>query len=490
MMETVSHRGGFVWHYSSDLSQRWGELPARPSQVWVQPPSTPSVGLMLLDAYRKTGNEEYLKYAENVAAVLIWGQLPSGGWHYFIDFDSAGVPKWYEDFASKWRGWEEFYHYYGNATFDDDTTVGPSRFLLQLYKTTLHSKYKVSVIQALDFIVKSQYLNGAWPQRYPPADKLGSQGHADYTSFYTFNDDVISSNIYLLLEAHEALGNDHYEKTARKGMDFYRLAQLPEPQAGWAEQYDLSLKPARARTYEPASVCLDQTLDNIKELQNFYLLTGDRRYLDPVPAAIRWIERSMIRSDPSSNFTHANFYEVGTNKPLIVHHDHRKLPNGKFEIVRYWADSEFGGQGIEREMPASSNKKAVGYHLGAEYQDSHAKTFEPRKVDLKAIQQTYEEYLRLPVNQAKAQHGSGLKRPLRSSDRRALSTATPEELRGIIGSLDDRGAWLIDIEFLDSLDFTHNQPTAFRGIDTGTYISNMYKLMNALSTEPLNSRRR
>ena len=44
--------------------------------------------------------------------------------------------------------------------------------------------------------------------------------------------------------------------------------------------------------------------------------------------------------------------------------------------------------------------------------------------------------------------------------------------------MDQRGAWLTDIEFLDMLDFTHNPATAFKGIDTGTFVSNMYKLMN------------
>src|SRR5262245_40282590 len=86
MMNTVSNRGGFLYHYSEDLSKQWGEVPARKSQIWVQPPGTPTVGIMLLDAYAATGDDQYLKYAEEAAAALIWGQLPSGGWNYLIDF--------------------------------------------------------------------------------------------------------------------------------------------------------------------------------------------------------------------------------------------------------------------------------------------------------------------------------------------------------------------------------------------------------------------
>jgi len=36
MREDVAVRGGYVWVVSEDLSRRWGEVPARPSQIWLQ----------------------------------------------------------------------------------------------------------------------------------------------------------------------------------------------------------------------------------------------------------------------------------------------------------------------------------------------------------------------------------------------------------------------------------------------------------------------
>ncbi|WP_211305305.1 hypothetical protein, partial [Crossiella equi] len=56
--QVVSHRGGYVWSYLPDLSACWGELEARRSMCWIQPPGTPSVGHSLLDAYHATGAEE------------------------------------------------------------------------------------------------------------------------------------------------------------------------------------------------------------------------------------------------------------------------------------------------------------------------------------------------------------------------------------------------------------------------------------------------
>ena len=40
LYEEVSLEGGFVWNYSEDLSQRWGELEAWPTMVWEEK-STP-----------------------------------------------------------------------------------------------------------------------------------------------------------------------------------------------------------------------------------------------------------------------------------------------------------------------------------------------------------------------------------------------------------------------------------------------------------------
>ena len=59
MMDVASYRGGFVWSYLPDLSRSWGELEAKRTMAWIQPPGTPSVGHLMLDAYHATGDEYY-----------------------------------------------------------------------------------------------------------------------------------------------------------------------------------------------------------------------------------------------------------------------------------------------------------------------------------------------------------------------------------------------------------------------------------------------
>ena len=83
MMDKVSYNGGFVWNYLPDMSRSWGEMEAKRTMVWIQPPGTPSVGHLLLDAYHATGDEYYYEAAKKVANTLIWGQLECGGWNYF-----------------------------------------------------------------------------------------------------------------------------------------------------------------------------------------------------------------------------------------------------------------------------------------------------------------------------------------------------------------------------------------------------------------------
>ncbi len=446
MMNTVSNRGGFLWHYTEDFSKQWGEVPARKSQIWVQPPgSTTSVGMMLLRAATATKDPDYLTYAERVAGALIWGQLPSGGWHYFIDFDMPGVQKWYNEVASQCRGWEEFYHYYGNATFDDDTTASATRFLLRIYSSTLDPKFRPALLKALDFILEAQYPNGGWPQRYPLRYDYPHNRRPDYTSFHTYNDEVMPNNIYLLLEAYEKLGNEEYLKAARRGMGFYLISQLPSPQAGWALQYDMEMKPAWARSYEPAALCSDQTVENIRDLQNFWMITGDRRYLEPISKAIQWLENSFISKDPSNNFTHATFYEVGSNTPLYARHE---VKDGK--IASYRVGYE------EFDLP---------YYGGR------------RNIDVATLKKEFELIKALNAEQARAEYQRRQEERLRQE----ASQVNSEVAERIIASMDSRGAWITDIKFLDTDNYADNPPTRFKGIDTDTYISNMNKLIAYLS---------
>ncbi|MCA1936767.1 MAG: pectate lyase [Asticcacaulis sp.] len=331
MVETVSTNGGYVWSYLPDMSRRWGELEAKPSMIWVQPPGTATMGHLFLDAYHATGDEYYYTAAEKAAAALIFGQQDNGGWHYFIDFGGeASTKQWYDTIGKNaWR-MEEFQHYWGNATYDDDGTVEAMTFILRLYLEKHDPKYKPSLDKAIDFVLKSQYPNGGWPQRYPLKYEFSHHGQPDYTSYITFNDDVAAGNVHFLILCYQALGETRVLDAINRGMNIYILAQNGAPQAGWALQYTPDLKPAGARTYEPKSLSAHTTASAIRQLMDFYKLTGDTKYLAPIPAALDWLDSVRL---PGEKPLYPSFVELGTNKALYTHREGSNVVNG-----HYYAD--------------------------------------------------------------------------------------------------------------------------------------------------------
>ena len=336
MVEKVAYRGGYVWSYLPDFSRRWGELEARETMIWVQPPGTGSMGHLFLDAYHATGDEYYYRAAEQAADALIHGQHPSGGWNYLIDFaGEKSLRDWYATIGrNAWR-LEEFHRYDGNATFDDGGTAEAAKFLLRIYLEKRDAKYKPALDQAIQFFLDAQHPVGAWPQRFPPRTSSTDAEH-DYTTYLTFNDDVAAENIDFLLLCYRALGERRLLEPIQRAMNAFLVTQLNAPQAGWALQYTPDLKPAAARSYEPLALATQGTARNVERLLTFYRLTGDPKFLSRIPEALDWLESCQLPAELRINGrTHPTFVEFGTNKPLFLHRRGSNVSNG-----RYFVDSD------------------------------------------------------------------------------------------------------------------------------------------------------
>ncbi|MFV3128474.1 pectate lyase [Niveispirillum sp. KHB5.9] len=338
MVEEAAVNGGFVWQYLPDFSRRWGELEASPTMIWVQPPGTPTMGNLFLDAWHATGDAWYLDAAMKTATALIKGQLESGGWNYVID--TAGPEaeqRWYATYGKNaWR-MEEFHHYYGNGTFDDAGTAEATQFLLRLYLEKKDKGIRKALDNALGFILKAQYPNGGWPQRFPLVKDGGVHGRPDYTGYITFNDDVAGENLEVLVFAYQTLGDKKLLDPIRRGMDIFLATQQPQPQPAWGLQHRTTdLKPAGARTYEPEGFATHTTANNIKQLLNFYRLTGDAKYLARVPDALDWLDKVQSPANlRSQGRTHPTFITIGEGKPLYLHRRGSNVVNGEY----YTSDS-------------------------------------------------------------------------------------------------------------------------------------------------------
>lgn len=451
MVNDVSTGGGYLWTYSEDFTRRWGEAPARETQIWVQG-GTPDMGTCFLDLYRSTGDSFYLDCAKKAANALVYGQHPLGGWHYFIDFDITGLDEWYRRVFSNFKwGMEEYRHYYGNCTFDDDSTAGPTRFLMTLYLEILDPAYHTPLLKALDFILMSQYPNGGWPQRYPLRYEFVHDGLPDYTSLYTFNDGVITGNIDLLVQAWEKLGDRRYLEAARRGMDFLLISQGPEGQAAWSDQHGMDLQPAWGRTHEPAGYMPRYTLANIAALERYYLVTGDRRYLAPIPAALDWLEASKLETLEDGRLKLARRYEIGSNLPL-------------YHLRTDKVNSE--GYGLWRldHTPDESTSFVT--------------------VDMKRLRSDYDRVSALSPEEAVEHHRASIQAVRRPRH------ADPARVQELVTSLDSRGAWVEDVKVYDmdvncvwpegekfdnynrTVDDDHAS-IIIRGVSTRSFISNM-----------------
>jgi hypothetical protein len=324
MTDKVAVGGGYVWQVLPDFSRRWGELEAKPTMIWVQPPGTATVGHLYLDAYHATGDEQFYAAAKAAADALVAGQHPRGGWNYVID--TAGeesLKDWYAKIGGNaWR-LEEFQRYYGNATFDDAGTAEASQLLLRVYLEKRERKYRAPLDKAIQFVLDAQYANGGWPQRFPFVENGGLHGHADYTPYITFNDDVAGENIEFLLYAHQALGSNDARlvDAIERGMDIYVKTQQPMPQPAWGLQhFPDTLKPAPARTIEPQAFATHTTATNIRSMIGFYKLTGDRKFLERLPEALDWLDQVKTPQNLiAPGRTHPTFILEGSNTPVYIH---------------------------------------------------------------------------------------------------------------------------------------------------------------------------
>lgn len=367
MDEVVSYNGGYVWSYSPDLSQTFGEMEAYRTMCWIQPPGTPSVGHVYLDAYHATGDERYYQAAERTALAVVAAQHPAGGWNYIHDFaGEESLKNWYDTIGR--NGWrlEEFQHYYGNATFDDAGTAVASQLMLRMYLEKRDERFLGPLRKAVDFVVNAQFgpefgiADGGWPQRFPhfpgsisamplpnahqlPAGAGAGMADGDYTLHVTFNDDVMGENIKFLTMCVMALGETRLIPHITRAMECMRRLQQPAPQAGWGLQH-LSRdtdgrpagSPAGARSYEPRSLATHTTQTNINQLFHYFRLTGDRKYLQRVPEAIAWLKTCRLPSDAVqrnpllSGRTHPTFVELDTNDQLFVHRYGSNIHNGAY----------------------------------------------------------------------------------------------------------------------------------------------------------------
>ncbi|ATC65813.1 pectic acid lyase [Nibricoccus aquaticus] len=318
----VALHGGYTYYYSEDLKNYWGEGVGNADQIWVEPPGTPSVGLAYLKAYSATGDSYYLDAARETGLALVHGQLESGGWSQRIDFDPKGK------FAGRYRNGKGDKKGPNNSSLDDDQTQSSIIFLCQLDRALEFKDAAIhdASLYALDSLLKAQFPIGAFPQGwsepvsdYPilkasfPKDWPRLWPHEPYYRYYTLNDGLVGTVSEALLVAIECYKDERYKKALSKLGDFLILAQMPDPQPAWAQQYNFEMQPTWARKFEPPAIAGLESEDAIRTLMKIYRVTGDEKYLEPIPRALTYLKTGVL---PDGRMP--RYRELETNRALYM----------------------------------------------------------------------------------------------------------------------------------------------------------------------------
>ena len=318
----VAVHGGYVYFYSPDLTRRLGEGPATETQIWVQPPGTPTVGLAYIEAWKATGDKRYLNAATDAAMSLVYGQLESGAWTNLVDFDpSSRRTGLYRNGNGRGRNF---------STLDDGISQGAIQLLIRVDQAHEFNNREIheAVQVALDALLEAQFQNGAFPQgwddtlnnpepagnaSYPEYDWRTEGRIKEYWDMYTLNDGAAGTIVATLADAHEIYGSQRYLDAITSLGNFLLASQLPSPQPGWAQQYSYDMHPIWARRFEPAAVAGRESQDVIKALMEIYEITGQQKYLAPIPKALEYL-RSSVLTDGQL----ARYYELQSNRPLYM----------------------------------------------------------------------------------------------------------------------------------------------------------------------------
>jgi len=225
-----------------------------------------------------------------------------------------------------------------HATIDNKATSREINTLVKAYKATNNKAYLQAAQRGIDYLLKAQYANGGWPQYYP--DK------SIYRAEITYNDDAIV-NVLNIMQDIATQANDFEvvdksyvskaEDAVKRGIACILKTQVLQngKPTIWAAQYDQNtLKPAKARNFEPASLSTSESVGIVRFLMRFKNPSPEIK--KAITNSINWFEATKIKgykfekfpdgkdrgliADPTSVIW-ARFYDFQTNKPIFGDRD-------------------------------------------------------------------------------------------------------------------------------------------------------------------------
>lgn len=341
-----------------------------------------SSGIRWRDCLRQRKNWYSSQEGGRIAENVLLYQYPSGGWPKNIEMAAKLTA------AEKDRLKAE--NHLDSSTIDNSATYTQLRFLAKVYRATGEKRYADSFFRGFDYLLKSQYPNGGWPQFYPLR-----QG---YYSHITFNDDAMIGVMSLLGDVAQnrpdfTFVDEHRRERSRqavtKGIECILKCQIrvEGKLTAWCAQHDEhDFTPAQARSYELPAFNGSECVGIVE-----FLMTRERPSKEikaAIQSAIAWFNKVRIDGirviqvndslgpggknrivvrDPEAPSMWARFYEIGTNKPFFCSRD--GIKRDSLSQISYERRNHYSWLGswpqrlLETEYPAWAKKHSVASAL-------------------------------------------------------------------------------------------------------------------------------
>lgn len=283
--------------------------------------------------------------ADKIADNMLLLQTASGGWSkqykgVAVDYNRTFTAAEIAELQQPGRK--------DDATIDNKATTYEIGYLSTLYKTEKNANYVAAAKRGVDYLLTAQYANGGWPQFYPD---LSSYHHQ-----ITYNDDAMVRVLNLLQDISEGKGDTgallrashgaRARQAVTKGLECVLATQVKigGTLTIWGAQYDeVTLKPAKARAYELASLASSESVSIVRFLMR--QPTPSAQIKASVEAAARWFDTHRMRDlatkkidDPTQETGQdviliaqpgaslwARFYDLQNQRPLYANRDGKAL---------------------------------------------------------------------------------------------------------------------------------------------------------------------
>lgn len=290
-----------------------------------------------------------------VANIISW-QYPDGGWHKSYDTMSPRPAKVAPQDNGPLAGaadgngvWDRV------STIDNDATYSELRMLAKAYTLARDEAALASFNKGMAYLLKAQYPEGGWPQRYPLQENYGR--------YITYNDGAMTGVMRLLRDASSGgapfafVSPDDrakFKASYEKGIYCTLECQIKvngKPTV-WCQQHDpVTHAPAPARAYELPVPCSSESAGVVLFLME--IPNPDEKVRASVEDAVDWFEKHKITGmeykrltgpeyenghdrylvpNPSAPPIWARFYDAEKDVPLFVdreskkHYDVKEVP--------------------------------------------------------------------------------------------------------------------------------------------------------------------